>query len=216
MRTGSRLSAAAVMLVAIVTQVAPPSGAVAVADPAGAPADSAARQAAVATATPPSADDLAYLARRVGGNDVRVWARAEAYEISHPRFDLTGVAFRPDDVMGIRHRAGSPSGSRPATSPIAWQRIQSIQALKPCGLRGALVGGLVGTALMASAFGWAAHENEEVGIAGLALLTLPPAGVVVGGMLGAFVTRSETVWPRRQRVREPSLPDGDVEAPWRR
>jgi len=137
----------------------------------------------------------------IGRSRLTLWIGQDRYEIRHARLEPVGVAFDPGDPRALPSR---PAGGgyweerRPSLlpSPIGWDRIDRVETMKPCALRGAIVGGLVGAAACAALFAWAAESNEEMGTGALALFALPPVGVVLGGGVGALMHHSKRIWHR--------------------
>ena len=168
------------------------------------------------TAAPPAAPrtpspvEIATLSERVDRHVARVHLGESAYDIRGARFESGGVAFTPGDLRGVAAwDNGGPNGddTRPAplASPIGWDHIDRIQVRKPCGLRGALVGAVVGAAAYTAILGWASHNGDEVGFGALVLLPLVPLGAGLGSAVGASVQRSEPVW-QRETDRSASAP----------
>jgi hypothetical protein len=138
---------------------------------------------------------------RADHNPLRVFLGQDAYASRGAALDSTGVAFAPGDLRGVPARDnGGTNGdyTRPAplASPIGWDRIDRIDVRKSCGLRGALVGGLIGAAAFGGIVGLASRNGGEIGLGFLLLIWLPPAGAVLGGAAGSTQRRSETVWER--------------------
>ena len=204
MNTGRHRTIAAMLLLALGFETAlPPGGACATAEP----DSTAATAGTVAIAAPPLAGapppaEIATLRERVDHHQVRVHLGPSAYDIRGARFDAAGVGFAPTDLRCV---PGWDSGARgddsfavPAAlaSPIGWDRIDRIEVRKPCGTRGALVGGLVGTALYGTMVMLAPQSGGEVGMAALFGLVLVPLGALLGAGIGAGGRRGESVWER--------------------
>jgi hypothetical protein len=184
-----------------------------VADSAGATDASSVQSAAAATpAAPrtPSPAEIATLGERVDHHVARVHLGGSAYDIRGARFESGGVAFAPDALRRVpAWDDGQPDDDlkqpAPPASPISWDRMDKVEVRKPCGTRGALAGGLIGAAAGAAIFAWAYHIDPELGPGILGVFALPPLGVVIGGVIGASVRRSEPVW-QRETDRSASAP----------
>lgn len=146
------------------------------------------------TEATPSSRSLDLLRTRVGRRVVRVSAGHDDYEFSRARFERSGVVFSTAGSEGLPRWAAE--GEAQASSPIAWDRIDRIQAWKPCGLRGALIGGLVGAAAYTVILSQARADGDEVGFGAILLLPLVPLAAVLGSAVGAFQQRLEPVWQR--------------------
>lgn len=209
MRTGRRPTVAAAMLMAISLGIGrPPGAAFAVASPvpAVAVADSAAKTTPTLAEAAPSAAEIATLRSRVGDGVARVRIGADAYDIRAARFTAEGVAFGRGDLRGVPGwdrgmSNGDDTRSAPLASPIGWDRIDRITVRKPCGLRGAVVGGLLGTAACGAVFALAARNGDDMGMGALAVLALPPMGAFLGGAVGMLQRRSAPGWQRAGTVR---------------
>lgn len=151
--------------------------------------------APAATDGSPTPAEIAALRDRVDHHVARVRVGQDLYDIRGARFDDVGVAF---DSHRLRpRRAVAYYEPRPPLppSPIAWDRIDRITVRKPCGLRGAIAGGVVGTAALAGIVTWWEASNVEPGPA-FFVLALPPVGATLGGAIGALTLRSESGWQR--------------------
>ena len=158
----------------------------------------------------PSPAEIATVRERVAHHDARIHLGGNAYDIRGAGFESGGVTFTPGDLHGVP--AGDNGGPdddftqpAPLASPIGWDRIDRIQVRKPCGLRGALAGAVVGAAAYTAILSWASHNGKEVGFGALVLLPLVPLGAGLGSAVGASAQRSEPVW-QRETDRSASAP----------
>jgi hypothetical protein len=161
----------------------------------GAPADSAGSGIlARAPAATPSATSIARVGARVGDRNVRVWAGTEYYEISHARFDSTGVVFAEGDRLDLSHYvATDEDGPALLGPPVAWDRIDRIAAAHTHAGAGALIGALAAGGLLAAAI--AGAEETGPGVIG-AVVLVPLLGAGTGALVGGMVPRWVTVWER--------------------
>ena len=134
----------------------------------------------------PSAAELDLVRQRVGTHTVRAQVGALAYDFRGARFDSIGMYFDPR----------RSSDATPLSSPVAWDRIQRIDVLKPCGTRGAVIGGAIGSALCVSLLMLIAATNDDPGPGALGILALPPIGIGAGGLVGLMIQRKEPAWDR--------------------
>lgn len=158
----------------------------------------------------PSPAEIATLSERVDHHVARIHLGGNAYEIRGARFESGGFAFSAGDLRGVpAWDNGGPNDDftqpAPLASPISWDRIDKIEVRKPCGTRGALAGGLIGTAASAAILGVAGYSDYDLELGVIGLFVLPPLGVVIGSAIGAAGRRSEVVWPR-DGDRAPSPP----------
>jgi len=151
--------------------------------------------ASPATDGSPTPAEIAALRDRVDHHVARVRLGRDLYDIRGARFDSVGVAF---DSHRLRPRSAvayyEQRPPRPS-SPIAWDRIDRITVRKPCGLRGAIAGGVMGTAVLTGVAVWWNVSNVEPGPA-FFVFAFPPVGATIGGAIGALTWRSEPGWQR--------------------
>ena len=187
-------------------------------------ADTAANPAPLVTDRSPSPAEIATLRERVNHPVVRLFIGQDAYDVRGARFDSRGVAFAPANLRGVpAWENGGPNGdhTRPAplASPIGWDRIDRITMRKPWALRGAVKGGLIGTAIFFAVLNLGSHFRlSDYGSesAGILLVALPPIAALTGGAMGAVRWRSESVWQRAGTDPRSAGPDAGSTAPSRR
>ena len=178
----------------------------------------AAESAAAPTGGPPSPAEIAILRGRMDHHVARVQLRLDAYDIRGATFDAGGVSFGPGAARGVPRweregRSGTLALPGPLASPVGWDRIDFVIVRKPCGTRGALVGGVAGAAAYATILAvFAEFNSSESGMGALVLLPLPAVGALVGAGFGSLVVRSEPGWERAGAAR-PGLARSTAIAP---
>jgi hypothetical protein len=153
----------------------------------------AADTSSTATAWAPSADTLALLRTLIGRRPIRVWSAAEGYEIHHARIDSTGVNFGAGGSRGLPVPSG---GDAPRlSSPIAWSRIDRLEAVHSRVRWGAAVGTAVGLLAMTYVLAGTDYYEDEF------MIFIEVPGALVGPMLlgtlvGSIASGRTLVWRR--------------------
>lgn len=163
-------------------------------------ADTVAMATRPAGAAAPTPAEIGVLRERLGRHVARVRVGAESYDVRDARFDAGGLTFAPGDARPLdrwesRGRTGVLVTPGPLSSPVGWDRIEGVTVRKPCGWRGALVGGVVGAAAYGTIVALVDDSNSE-GMEVLVLLPLPAVTALLGAGLGSLVHRSEPGWVR--------------------
>ncbi len=153
----------------------------------------------------PSAQQLEFLRRDIGGHSVHVWVGGERFATGHVRLGSAGVEFErePGEVdpvvrggegdvgarVAISAAPASPLGLPPARA--AWERVDRIDASRSSAMMGFGVGALVSVVGVASI--QSSHLDPMDVI--FYLLTVP-ATLVATTAIGAFVPHWKCLWQR--------------------
>ena len=127
--------------------------------------------------------------RGITGHAVRVTVCREEYELTRASFDSTGVVFTPDEEQGMPR--WPVDGSVRLASPVAWEQVECVRVQQSHAGIGAVVGMAVASiAVVAVISGHHASPNGP----DLEQVVLPPAGLALGALVGAFVGGTGS-WP---------------------
>jgi hypothetical protein len=157
------------------------------------------------TEVTPSTRSLALLRTQAGRRVVRVSTGKDDYEFSRARYESSGVVFSPGGREGMPLWAGEDASS--ISSPIPWERIESIRVRHSHGAGAAVTGALLASFLVINAANHARPDKPMPGTIILAPLAVA-AGAWVGASCGGSVFASwPTVW--RPGLAESPVPAAD-------
>ena len=149
----------------------------------------------------PTPAAIAVLRSHVRGRVARVWVGDTHFDVRHVRFDSLGIAFAAEPRMG--ERSGNPSatshdstGPRSGLSPISWGAVQGLETRHSYVLPGIVTGTLLMT-IAGGAVASAAGSDPGPGI--IIVYAFPPAGALLGGLVGAAFPRWQHEWPPATR-----------------
>lgn len=156
--------------------------------------------AADSLAVAPPLDIQERVRHEVGSKPVRLTVAEGAYELDRIRLDGAGAAFTPEAQQPLaRWSHGDKQAPPPLASPVAWGRIETMDAKHSGAKRGALIGMI---ALPLAILAWPKDDPENWDTV-YALVSIP-IGATVGGLVGAMVPAWVRVWPRNEALNEPS------------
>jgi hypothetical protein len=139
----------------------------------------------------PTPGGIALLRAHAGGRLVRLSIGASQFERRDVRFDSAGVSWA--------HPApGSVKDATVADTTFAWGAIDRIETRRSSFWRGVVVGALVGTVL---GLAGSSSAGSDPGPGIIVFLAFPPAGAVLGGILGTAFPHWRHEWPPARPVR---------------
>jgi hypothetical protein len=140
----------------------------------------------------PTLAALVLLRSHAQGRTVRLSFDHTRLELRDVRFDSLAVGF---EVAPLTPGQGEPPGPR---SPLPWSAIEAVETRHSNVLPG-MVAGAVFLTLAGLAVGDAVLGPEPDAAAIVIGLALPPAGAVLGGILGGRFPRWQHEWPPAKR-----------------
>ena len=149
----------------------------------------------------PTPSAIALLGEHARDHTVRITVGDTRFESSATRFDSVGVTLLGDPQIREPQSADTTGDSAHvlSASPIPWATIDRIETRHSNAVRGAILGTflftVVGAALLSSA-----GSDPGPGIA--VFLAFPPAGALIGGLVGKSIPRWKHEWPPATRPDE--------------
>ena len=133
----------------------------------------------------PTPAAIALLRSHARGRMVRLWADGARHQGADARFDSLGVTWAAESA---------PSDS--SLPSLAWAEIDRLETRRSGVLRGVLLGAFVGAVAMLAT---ADKAGPDPGPGIIIVLAFPPAGAVVGGLVGSATPRWQREWPPERR-----------------
>jgi len=150
----------------------------------------------------PTPAGVALLRSHARGRLARLTVDGDRFLVGDLRFDSLGVAFADVPRADLRprgERGTVPDSVGVVSSPVAWSAIGGIETRHSNVLPGIIAGAVV---LTFAGMGVGHAVVDEPDAAAIVIfLALPPAGAVIGGLVGARFPRWQHEWPPRNRPR---------------